>query len=141
MTKIDALYEAAQKATPGPWRIATPDIRCVLSHSLHGRGECDYMFQGWTEPSHYYESLGQDISSEATREIVVDAVGEMDRNLSEQDAAYIAAADPQTVMALVECYRAVKAVERNAIAITKREPGDREINEVRAAIAKVEALR
>lgn len=146
MSRIDTLYEAAQKATPGPWRVASPDVRCVLPHYPHGQGQCEYTFQGWHEPAPEYE-VGADVSSEATKDVVVSAMGEMSRNVSRDDASFIALADPQTVMALVEVYRAaiptahamhyIALDEKPAIAIGRNHS---EGCDLCAAIEKVEAL-
>ena len=116
MSRIDALYEAAQKATPGPWR---EDFGSIRSGSL------------------YVVTTGGDT-----------AVGK-------RDGEFIALADPQTVMALVEAYRAAKDVDLARVAVDEHvaecdtacrtflDLNDlymRGLNDLRAAIEKVESL-
>lgn len=96
---IDALYEAAQKATPGPWTYV-PDEGAV------------------------YDASGVSVMA-----------WEDDDGT---DSAYLALADPQTVMAVIEAYRAAKAlvgVER-----TCKHDGECGWTRAQTAVAKVEAL-
>lgn len=116
MSKIDALYEAAQKVTPVPWHVLAAN---AVVFGPDGSADKCAVFEGG-DPRDDLELAG-----------------------------YIAAADPQTTMALIEAYRAVRAFrwppapdeswsEYVKRLVTTLRPSD--ANRLRAAIEKVEAL-
>lgn len=104
MSHIDALYEAAQKATP---RDAGDGLNIDYGYEEIGFGPAR---------TRSHEDVG--------------------KPLTDADFDFIAAADPQTVMALIEVYRAARAyTEPQAASAHARLHAD-----LRAAIEKVEAL-
>lgn len=132
MSRTDDLYEAAARATPGPWRA---DEKCghelmgglvaVLPGANFAREEAVATGECIAHTYSYWRS------------------GEQER----ADGTYIAKADPQTVMALVEAYRAAETGLRAAIDTryggprsVSIEKGNSLLADLRAAIEKVEAL-
>lgn len=96
MTKdidLDALQTLAEKATPGPW---------VANHA--GCGTRDGMFR-ITE--HYVQRPGDDVSIACD---IVDPTCD-DHTPSAANAAFIAAANPQTILALIA---RIRELERRA---------------------------
>ena len=84
MIDLDELERLAQEATPGPWEMGKSSIMC--RSCLHLRG-CYNIYQeaDCTDVTHPQAGLDQ------------------------QDAAYIAAANPQTVLALIKRLREADA--------------------------------
>ncbi len=101
VSRIDALYEAAKKATPGP------------RAALH--------------IDHSYEEFGWERPDGTLVEVSAEDLGLMER------------ADRETVMALVEAYRAAKKIDADDYA--RLGMPVRHDRALRAAIEKVEALR
>ena len=132
---IDALYEAAQKATPGPWHVAgdySGEVRTWVPDGVRQSGK----HKGEPRSPREQKVVGIEPAG---------ACGDPDccpqgdvLVLTSENATFIAAADPQTVMALVELYRAAKCYEEHdhSTHIESRECS----LSVPAAIAAVEKL-
>jgi hypothetical protein len=104
MIDLGDLRAKAMAATPGPWRIGTPGSRCKLDHFPHGRGECRYTFDGYSDD---VTSISRSVEYGPDDVVVDDGLiaGRWDYEeggiAHEADAAYIAAANPQVVLALI----------------------------------------
>jgi hypothetical protein len=100
------IREAAERATPGPWRYGYPRFTCKLQHSgphHPGPPECRYTFDGWEDGCGRSVYRDQEPSSSDDDSSLI--AGQWDYDIGgirhDVDAAYIAAADPTTVLALL----------------------------------------
>jgi hypothetical protein len=104
--ELDRLRSLANAATPGPWKVGTPEFRCKLSHWPHGQGKCRYTFNGWNDLETEY--ISRDVAYGPDDVIVKDSLiaGQLDCDFggvaNEADAAYIAAVHPQRILALLD---------------------------------------
>jgi hypothetical protein len=97
--RLEELERLARQATSGKWRAGRPSGRCLLQHE-HGHGRCDYRL------TDYVGDVGVAVEVERGRPcaealVVVQGTDEEGECASAADSAYIAAADPATVLALI----------------------------------------
>jgi hypothetical protein len=113
---LDRLEAAAKEATPGPWRVNTAGTN----------GKIDEVYV-YAPGDHDDVAIAADIADPAT--------GQM----SEANAAFIAACDPTTILRLVRVARAAQRVdddmrEWNGV------PSDAAARELRAALSELDPL-
>jgi hypothetical protein len=112
---LDELESKAKAATPGPWRSGRSDMR---SFDAATGEQFKNIYGPNFEPKLH---LGNKIAIEVAK-----AVGDA----SLEDAAFIAAANPQTVLALVDVVRAAQKMREGSTTQTRRD--------FDAALAKLE---
>jgi hypothetical protein len=102
-----ALRRLAMAATAGPWRIGCPVFRCVLDHgpgNHHGGPDCRYTFQAWDTDTTSI-SVAANLGPHDTSPDNIGVAGMWDYEQggirNEQDAHYIAAANPAAILALL----------------------------------------
>lgn len=105
---IDALLALAEKATPGPWIQGMVNGRCRIKHE-HGRGSCSYDYTISTDDE--YERHFVSIAPNVT------LIGSDDNGpiLSKSNAAFIAAASPDVVIALCKRVRDLESALAEAL--------------------------
>lgn len=117
MIDTTKLRELAQKATPGPWEVVYCDI---------GRHEiCDGNFNADHEHIGSFVVMADD-DAESPFPIIC-----------EHDAEYIAAANPATVLALldeIDRLRAIKAAARNLAKVKGRHHSEQAMNQLLEAL-------
>lgn len=91
MKPLDKLKELAKAATPGPWLKGSWGGRCRMDHA-HSRETCDYNFK-------LDESVSC-VSLEGNRTLI--GWDENGPVLSSRNASFIAAANPDTILRLLE---------------------------------------
>ena len=101
---LDRLAALAEKATPGPWKSAHSPRRSIVDRPLR---------------------------ADATQ-VIAECVGWKDKSVNQRDAAYIAAASPDVVRALV-------ALVRRELAEVTRERDALEAEVVNLRIAEAKA--
>jgi hypothetical protein len=95
---LDALEKLARAASPGPWRVGFVNATCTLNHA-HAWGECDYRVRGYAGAT----GVAVDVPVGASAHEGITVVGF--EQAGPQDSAFIAAANPQTVLALIQMAR------------------------------------
>lgn len=97
----EALRRAAEKATPGPWHHCQPYMTVPAERTVHGRvpaARVDYV------------STWPDIGMPPGHRVIIDMPGRESR-VSSSDMAFIAIANPATILALLDAEKA----ERDAL--------------------------
>ena len=137
---LDKLKELAQAATPGPWRIGSPNARCKIRHS-HGTSACRYTFEGWWDDGHEV-SRACDFGPEdepSKQETLVAGTWDYEEGgiRRAEDAAFIAAANPATVLVLIEVAEKAQAILPQLCDTSAR--GIAEADDLRTALSRLSA--
>ena len=139
MVDLDELEKLAKAATPGPWTIEKEYHRCYLTDEA----ECNYRESPLTERTVYRKSEGdledafshEHESYEAHR-ISPDVAGNFDYEeggiIQTADAEFIAAANPQAVLELIELVRKAERAHRTVAKLYGKVTAERD-----AALARI----
>lgn len=116
MKDLAEIRKRAEAATKGPWRKGEPDFRCVLSHYPHGKGECVYSLQGWTDyGSAIHRDSGARTSNDASGDMVAGAWNYEEGGVRmDADREFIAAARTD-IPALLECVERMQGALSNLL--------------------------
>ena len=100
------LRALCERATPGPWRVGSPDYRCVKHDAPHPgeKSGCEYTFQGW-HGGDYFDRHVSTVTPPA------ELIGSTESGpmLTQDDADFIAAARTW-LPALIEVAEAARTV-------------------------------
>lgn len=131
---IDELRRLAEAATPGQWRVGSASFRCKLDHNgeLHGKGQCKYTFDGWHDDYTSKHRIGQyreftpDEEHTSYREIAGNFDYDIGGIIKPEDAEFIAACDPPTILALLDRLTSLESELEAAKAERDRLAGENE---------------
>lgn len=117
--ELDELERLASKATPGPWRVGVPLFRCqnpAHKPARHVTAECVHRFLEWWDGGG--EVISRDIgytetSTKKDEPPVIAGMWDYELGGIQEpaDAAFIAAANPDTVRALVAEVKRLRAMQ------------------------------
>lgn len=130
MTTNEELKKLAEAATPGPWRTGSISRWCSLPHQ-HGGNACKYTNVSWNDDPAFFGRYVS-VASDGAEIVGGDNYGP---KLSLSDAAYIAAANPTRIQALLTELSELKARAEAAEAQVKAHL--EELERLRATVAKI----